>query len=417
MNRSLNRRVVITGMGSVTPLGNTVAETWEGICRGKSGIGRITRFDCTAFETKIAGELKGFDPLQYVNRKEQRRLDDFIIYALASAEMAMADAGLVIGAGEAERAGVIIGSAIGGIATIEKEKEAVLLGGPRKMSPFTVPAALANLAAGHVSIRFGAKGPINCSVTACASGTCSIGDAARIIAGGYADVMIAGGVDAAVTPLCVAGFNAMQAISTRNEEPEKASRPFDRDRDGFVISEGCGLVVLEALPRALEKGARIYGELAGYGSTSDAFHMAAPPPGHEGAARCMRAALHDAGIDASGIDYINAHGTATTLNDAYETEAIKAVFGEYARRLAVSSTKSMTGHLLGATGGLEAILALKAIGEGILPPTINLDNPDPACDLDYVPHQARKMEIRTAMSNTFGFGGVNAVLIFRKFER
>ena len=417
MNRSLNRRVVITGMGAVTPLGNTVAETWEGICRGKSGIGRITRFDCTAFETKIAGELKGFDPLQYVNRKEQRRLDDFIIYALASAEMAMADAGLVIGAGEAERAGVIIGSAIGGIATIEKEKEAVLLGGPRKMSPFTVPAALANLAAGHVSIRFGAKGPINCSVTACASGTCAIGDAARIIAGGYADVMIAGGVDAAVTPLCVAGFNAMQAISTRNEEPEKASRPFDRDRDGFVISEGCGLVVLEALPRALEKGARIYGELAGYGSTSDAFHMAAPPPGHEGAARCMRAALHDAGMDASGIDYINAHGTSTALNDAYETEAIKAVFGEYARRLAVSSTKSMTGHLLGATGGLEAILALKAIGEGILPPTINLDHPDPACDLDYVPHQARKMEIRTAMSNTFGFGGVNAVLIFRKFER
>jgi len=404
-------------MGAVTPLGNTVAETWEGICRGKSGIGRITRFDCTAFETKIAGELKGFDPLQYVNRKEQRRLDDFIIYALASAEMAMADAGLVIGAGEAERAGVIIGSAIGGIATIEKEKEAVLLGGPRKMSPFTVPAALANLAAGHVSIRFGAKGPINCSVTACASGTCAIGDAARIIAEGYADVMIAGGVDAAVTPLCVAGFNAMQAISTRNEEPEKASRPFDRDRDGFVISEGCGLVVLEALPRALEKGARIYGELAGYGSTSDAFHMAAPPPGHEGAARCMRAALHDAGMDASGIDYINAHGTSTALNDAYETEAIKAVFGEYARRLAVSSTKSMTGHLLGATGGLEAILALKAIGEGILPPTINLDHPDPACDLDYVPHQARKMEIRAAMSNTFGFGGVNAVLIFRKFER
>ncbi|MEK6654657.1 MAG: beta-ketoacyl-ACP synthase II [Thermodesulfobacteriota bacterium] len=413
----MNRRVVITGMGAVTPLGNTVAETWEGICRGKSGIGRITRFDCTAFETKIAGELKGFDPLQYVNRKEQRRLDDFIIYALASAEMAMADAGLVIGAGEAERAGVIIGSAIGGIATIEKEKEAVLLGGPRKMSPFTIPAALANLAAGHVSIRFGAKGPINCSVTACASGTCAIGDAARIIAGGYADVMIAGGVDAAVTPLCVAGFNAMQAISTRNEEPEKASRPFDRDRDGFVISEGCGLVVLEALPRALEKGARIYGELAGYGSTSDAFHMAAPPPGHEGAARCMRAALHDAGMDASGIDYINAHGTSTALNDAYETEAIKAVFGEYARRLAVSSTKSMTGHLLGATGGLEAILALKAIGEGILPPTINLDHPDPACDLDYVPHQARKMEIRAAMSNTFGFGGVNAVLIFRKFER
>ncbi|MBU2262382.1 MAG: beta-ketoacyl-ACP synthase II [Proteobacteria bacterium] len=412
----MKRRVVITGMGAVTPLGNTVAETWEGICRGSSGIGRITRFDCAVFETKIAGELKGFDPLLYVNRKEQRRMDDFIIYALASAEMAMADSGLTIGAAEAERTGVIVGSAIGGLATIEKEKEAVLSGGPRKMSPFTIPAVLANLAAGHVSIRFGAKGPINCSVTACASGTCAIGDSARLIAGGYADIMIAGGAEAAVTSLCVAGFNAMQAISTRNEEPQKASRPFDRDRDGFVISEGSGLVVLECLPRALERGARIYGELVGYGVTSDAFHMAAPPAGHEGAARCMRAALRDAGMDASEIDYINAHGTSTILNDAYETEAIKAVFGEHAGRLAVSSTKSMTGHLLGATGGIEAILALKAIGEGTLPPTINLDHPDPACDLDYVPHRARKREIRTAMSNTFGFGGVNAVLIFKKFE-
>jgi 3-oxoacyl-[acyl-carrier-protein] synthase II len=412
----LKRRVVITGMGAVTPLGNTAAETWEGIRAGRSGIGGITRFDCTAFETKIAGELKGFDPLQYVNRKERRRLDDFIIYALACGEMALADAGLTIGANEAERAGVIIGSSIGGLATIEKEKEGILSGGPRKMSPFTIPAVLANLAAGHVSIRCGAKGPINCSVTACASGTCAIGDAARLIAQGYADIMIAGGVDAAVTPLCVGGFNAMQAISTRNGEPQRASRPFDRDRDGFVISEGCGLVVLEALPRALEKGARIYGELAGYGGTSDAFHMAAPPPGHEGAARCMRAALNDAGMDPSGIDYINAHGTSTMLNDAYETEAIKAVFGEHAGRLAVSSTKSMTGHLLGAAGALEAILSLKAIVEGTLPPTINLDHPDPACDLDYVPHQARKAEIRTAMSNTFGFGGVNAVLIFKKFE-
>jgi len=412
----LKRRVVITGLGAVTPLGNSVAETWEGICRGKSGIAGITKFDCTLFETKIAGELKGFDPLRYVNRKELRRVDAFIVYALAASEMALADAGLTIGATEAERIGVVIGSAIGGLATIEKEKEAIFLGGPRKMSPFTIPAVLANLAAGHVSIRFGAKGPINCSVAACASGTCAIGDAFRIIAGGYADCMIAGGVDAAVTPLCVAGFNAMRAITKRNDEPEKASRPFDRDRDGFVISEGCGLVILESLPHALERGARIYGELAGYGNTSDAFHMAAPPDGHEGAARCMRAVLQDAGMDAAGIDYINAHGTGTLMNDAYETEAIKAVFGEYARRLAVSSTKSMTGHLLGATGGLEAILALKAIGEGVLPPTINLDYPDPDCDLDYVPHQARKAAIRTAMSNTFGFGGVNAVLIFRKFE-
>ncbi len=412
----MKRRVVITGMGAVTPLGNSVAETWEGICQGKSGIGKLTKFDCTAYETRIAGELKSFDPLQYVNKKEWRRLDDFIIYALAASEMALADAGLTIGATQAERTGVSIGSAIGGLATIEKEKEAILLGGPRKMSAFTIPAVLANLAAGHVSIRFGAKGPIGCSVTACSSGTCAIGDAARLIADGYADCMIAGGVEAAVTPMCVAGFNAMRALSKHNDEPEKASRPFDRDRDGFVIGEGCGLVILEALPQALNRGTRIYGEIAGYGNTSDAFHMAAPPPGHEGAVRCMKAALKDAGMEASEIDYINAHGTSTPLNDAYETEAIKAVFGEYARLLAVSSTKSMTGHLLGAAGGIETIFCTKAIDTGVLPPTINLDHPDPACDLDYVPHRARKRVIRTAMSNTFGFGGVNAVLIFRKFE-
>jgi 3-oxoacyl-[acyl-carrier-protein] synthase II len=412
----LKRRVVITGMGAVTPLGNSVAETWEGICRGKSGIGKLTKFDCTAYETRIAGELKGFDPLQYVNKKELRRLDDFIIYALAASEMALADAGLAIGATDAERTGVIIGSAIGGVATIEKEKEAILQGGPRKMSAFTIPAVLANLAAGHVSIRFGAKGPINCSVTACATGSTSIGDAARLIAEGHADCMITGGVEAAVTPMCIAGFNAMRAISKRNDEPEKASRPFDRDRDGFVLGEGCGLVILESLPRALNRGARIYGEIIGYGNTSDAFHMAAPPPGHEGAARCMRVALKDAGMEADEIDYINAHGTSTLLNDAYETEAIKTVFGEHARRLAVSSTKSMTGHLLGAAGGIETIFCVKAIETGVLPPTINLDHPDPTCDLDYVPHQARKAAIRAAMSNAFGFGGVNAVLIFRKFE-
>jgi 3-oxoacyl-[acyl-carrier-protein] synthase II len=411
----LKRRVVITGLGCVTPLGNSVAETWEGICRGESGIGPLTKFDCTAFETRIAGEIKGFDPLQYINKKELRRLDDFIVYSLAASEMAVADAGLVVSAGDAERTGVIIGTAIGGLTTIEREKE-MLLQGTRRMSPFTIPAVLGNLAAGHVSIRFGAKGPINCPVAACASGTCAIGDAARMIAGGYADVMIAGGVDAAVTPLCVAGFNAMKAISTRNDEPQKASRPFDRDRDGFVIGEGCGVVILEALPHAQARGARIYGELTGYGLTSDAFHMVAPPPGHEGAARCMRAALLDAALDGSRIDYINAHGTSTPLNDAYETEAIKTVFGPHARKLAVSSTKSMTGHLLGAAGGIEAIFCLKAIGEGLLPPTINLDHPDPDCDLDYVPHRARKQALRTAMSNTFGFGGVNAVLIFEKYE-
>ncbi len=412
----MKRRVVITGMGAVTPLGNTVAETWEGICLGRSGVAPITRFDCTAFETKIAGEVKGFDPLQYVGKKELRRFDDFIIYALAAAEMAMADAGLIIDEQKAERTGVIIGSAIGGLATIEKEKEAIFLGGPRKMATFTIPAVLANLAAGHVSIRFQAKGPISCTVTACASGSCAIGDAARVIANGYADIMIAGGVEAAVTPLCVAGFNAMRALSRRNDEPQRASRPFERDRDGFVIGEGSGVVVLEALSHAQERGARIQGELAGYGVTSDAFHMVAPPPGHEGAARSMKAALQDAVMDAAEVDYINAHGTSTPLNDVCETEAIKTLFAKHAQRLAISSTKSMTGHMLGAAGAVEAILCLKAIAEGVLPPTINLDHPDPACDLDYVPHQARKKEIRTAMSNTFGFGGVNAVLIFRKFE-
>ena len=412
----MKSRVVITGLGAVTPLGNNVAETWEAICRGKSGVTPITRFDCTSFETKIAAEVKGFDPLRYINKKELRRLDDFIIYALAAAEMAIADSGLVVGEEAAERTGVIIGSGIGGLATIEREKVAILQGGPRKMSPFTIPAVLANLAAGHVSIRFSAKGPINCTVTACSAGTCAIGDAARIITDGAADIMIAGGSEAAVTPMCVAGFNAMRAISRRNEEPEKASRPFDIDRDGFVIGEGSGIVILEALSHALKRGARIHGELVGYGLTGDAFHMAAPPPGHEGAVRAMKAALRDAGMDIAEIDYINAHGTSTPLNDAYETEALKTVFGEHAGRLAVSSTKSMTGHLFGAAGGVEAIFCLKAISEGVLPPTINLDHPDPACDLDYVPHRARKKAIRTAMSNSFGFGGVNASLIFQKFE-
>ncbi len=412
----MKRRVVITGLGAVTPLGNTVAETWEGICRGKSGAAPITRFDSTAFETKIAAEVKGFDPLRYLNKKELRRLDDFIIYALAAADMAMADADLIIGEERAERTGVIIGSGVGGLTTIEKEKVTLLQGGPRKMSPFTIPAILANLAGGHVSIRFGAKGPINCTVTACAAGTCAIGDAARLIADGYADIMIAGGTEAAVTPMCVAGFNAMRALSRRNDEPQKASRPFDRDRDGFLVSEGSGVVILEALSHALERGAKIQGELVGYGLTGDAFHMAAPPPGHEGAARAMKVALRDAGMDRTEIDYINAHGTSTLLNDACETDAIKTVFGEHATRLAVSSTKSMTGHMFGAAGAVEAIFCLKAISEGVLPPTINLDHPDSECDLDYVPHQARKKEIRTAMSNTFGFGGVNAVLIFRKWE-
>lgn len=411
----MRRRVVITGFGAVTPLGNTVRETWEALCAGESGIGEITKFDTRDFDTKIAGEIKNFDPLSFVNKKELRRLDDFIIYALASAEMAVSDAALSINDTNAEMVGVYIGSAIGGLGTMEKEKEQLLRCGPGKMSPFTIPSVLANLGAGHVSIRLRAKGPVNCSVTACASGTCAIGDASRTIAGGYADVMIAGGVDAAVTPLCVAGFNAMRAISINNAEPEKASRPFDVHRDGFVISEGCGLVVLEDLSTARQRGARIYAEIIGYGLTSDAFHFASPPRGHEGAARSIKAALAEAGIDPSEVDYINAHGTSTQVNDRYETEAIKTVFGEHSKVLAVSSTKSMTGHLLGAAGAVEAIIAAKAICEGLIPPTINLDHPDPACDLDYVPHRARKQEIGVAMSNTFGFGGVNAVLILKKF--
>ena len=411
----MKRRVVITGLGTVNPLGNSVRDSWGALCAGRSGIGPITKFDAADFQTRIAGELKNFDPLQFVNKKEHRRYDDFIIYALAAAEMALADAGLSIGNETAERTGVIIGSGIGGLITIEREKEAILRGGPRKISPFTIPGILANMAAGHVSIRFGAKGPINCTVTACAAGTNAIGEAFWMIQRGYADAMIAGGVEAAVCPMCVAGFNAMRAISVRNDRPEAASRPFDRDRDGFVIGEGCGLLILEEQSHALKRGARIYAELAGFGLSSDAFHMAAPPPGHEGAARSMRLALQDAGMAPEEIDYINAHGTSTPLNDLYETQAIKAVFGPHSRNVMVSSTKSMTGHLLGGAGGLEAIVCVKAIHEGVVPPTINLDHPDAECDLDYVPHQSRKRDVRAALSNTFGFGGVNAVLLFIKF--
>lgn len=409
----MKRRVVITGLGAVTPLGNSAEESWRAVCTGKSGIGRITKFDTASFNTKIAAEVKSFDPLQYVNKKECRRLDDFILYALAAAEMAFDDAGLAEIGGE--RSGVIIGSAIGGLATIEKEKETILQAGPRRVATFMIPAVLANLAAGHVSIRFGLKGPITCPATACAAGTNAVGDAFRMVRDGYADRMVAGGVEAAVTPLAVAGFNAMRALSTKNDEPEKASRPFDRKRDGFVIGEGCGLVVLEELAAALKRDAEIYGEVIGYGLTSDAFHLAAPPPGHEGAVRCMRTALSDGGVSPAEVDYINAHGTSTPLNDLYETQAVKTVFGEANPDVPVSSTKSMTGHMLGAAGGVEAVFTAMAIRDGMIPPTINLDEPDPECDLDYVPNRAREKEIRVAMSNTFGFGGVNATLVLKKF--
>lgn len=409
----MTRRVVITGMGAVTPLGNSVEESWKGACAGTSGIGLITKFDTTVFDTKIAGEVKAFDPLQYVNKKEYRRLDDFIVYALAAADMAVQDAGHTRIAGE--RSGVIIGSAIGGLATIEKEKETILQAGPRRVATFMIPAVLANLAAGHVSIRYGLKGPITCPTTACAAGTNAIGDAFRMIRDGYADLMITGGVEAAVTPLAVAGFNAMRTLSTKNDVPEKASRPFDRKRDGFVIGEGCGLLILEELSAALKRDAKIYGEVIGYGLTSDAYHLAAPPPGHEGAVRCMKEALADGRIAPEEVDYINAHGTSTLLNDLYEAQAIKTVFGATNPGIAVSSTKSMTGHMLGAAGGVEAIFTVKALQEGIMPPTINLDEPDPENDLDYVPHRARQKDMRFALSNTFGFGGVNASLVLKKY--
>ena len=412
----MKRRVVVTGLGALTPLGNSVSESWDGAVTGKSGIGPITKFDSSSYKSRIAGEIKNFDPSQFVNKQEIRRYDNFILYAVASSEMAMADAKLTISPELSVRTGVIIGSAIGGLSTLEEEFQILLShNNPRKIPPFIVPAILANLASGHVSIRFGAKGPINCTVTACAAGTSAIGDAYKTIAHGDADIMITGGVEAAITKLAVGGFAAMRALSQRNDEPQKASRPFDKDRDGFVIGEGCGIIILEELSVALNRGAHIYAELAGYGCTSDAFHVAAPPPGHEGAARSMRIAIKDAGLNPEDIDYINAHGTSTPLNDLYETQAINFLFGEHAKKLMVSSTKSMTGHMLGATGGVEAIFAIKALQEGIIPPTINLDNPGEGCDLDYVPNVARHKAINTAMSNTFGFGGVNGVLLFKKY--
>jgi len=411
----MKRRVVITGLGAVTPLGNTAAESWANAVAGKSGIGPITRIDASAMASRIAGEIKNFDPLQFIDKKEVRRQDKFTVYALAASQMAIDDAALTLGPDIAERVGVIIGSAIGGAATFEEEAVLLHTSGPRKISPFSVPAILANLASGHVSMRFGAKGPINCAVTACASGTSALGDAYKIIAYGDADAMIAGGVEAAVTPLSVGGFCAMRALSLRNDEPEKASRPFDKGRDGFVIAEGSGVVILEELSFALNRGAKIYAEIVGYGCTSDAYHLAAPPPGHEGAGRCMKVAIKDAGLQPSDIDYINAHGTSTPLNDLYEAQAIKALFGEHAKKLLISSTKSMTGHMLGGTGAVEAIFTVKALQEGIIPPTVNLNDPDEECDLDFVPNVSRRQDISTALSNSFGFGGVNAVLVFKKY--
>ncbi len=410
------RRVVVTGLGALTPLGNTADEFWSALTEGRSGIGPITRFDVTGYPTRIAGELKGFDELKYIDKKDARRLDPYLKYAMACSVMAVEDTGLDTGKVDATRFGVLIGSGIGGISTLLEGERTRLEKGFERVSPFVIPMLIVNMAAGLVSMRFGAKGPNSSVVTACATGNHALGDAYRIIQRGEADLMIAGGAEAIIVPLTIAGFCAMKAMSTRNDEPEKASRPFDADRDGFVCGEGGGIVVLEALEHAVRRDARIYGEIIGYGMTGDAHHMTAPDPEGDGAARAMQAALRDAGLAAGDIGYINAHGTSTPYNDKFETMAIKRVFGEHARRLAVSSTKSMTGHLLGAAGGIEAIATLLALHHGLLPPTINYETPDPDCDLDYVPNQARKQDVEVALSNAFGFGGTNATLVFRKYR-
>lgn len=410
------RRVVITGMGMITPLGIGVEKSWEGLLAGKSGIRVITQFDASGFATRIAGEVDGFVPEEYIEAKEIKKMDRFIHFALAASQMAMDDSGLKVTEENAERTGVIVGSGMGGLHAIEHYHSVFLEKGPRRISPFFIPMLIVNLAAGQISIRFGAKGPNSALATACATGSHAIGDAFKIIQRGDADVMIAGGTESVITPLGIGGFNAMKALSTRNDEPKKASRPFDLDRDGFIMGEGSGIVILESLESAMERGATIYAEVAGYGMTADAYHITAPSPNGEGAARCMKIALKDAGVDPSEVNYINAHGTSTKYGDEIETIAIKTVFGAHAYKMLVSSTKSMTGHLLGAAGGVEAVIATLSIHNDIVPPTINLDTPDPECDLDYVPGHASKTTVNYALSNSFGFGGTNACLLLKKFK-
>ena len=412
----MSRRVVVTGVGLVSSLGIGTVPTWEALCAGQSGIRAITRFDAEGFGSRIAGEVRGFDPLDFVQKKDVKKMDVFIQYAIAAAEFARADAGLDVTPEIASRVGVYLASGIGGFSTIEREHRALLKGGPRKISPFFIPAAIINLAAGHVSIRLGAKGPNSATCTACSASAHAVGDAFETIRRGDADVMVAGGSEAAITPMGVGGFAAMRALSTRNDEPIRASRPFDRERDGFVIGEGAGVIILEARDLALARGARIYAELVGYGMTGDAHHLTAPPEDGNGALRVMQLAIAQAGIAADQVDYVNAHGTSTPFNDRIETLAIKRCFGDHARTLAISSTKSMTGHLLGAAGGLEAGIAVLAIREQVIPPTINLENPDPDCDLDYVPHVKRTATIEYALSNSFGFGGTNASLLFKRHD-
>ena len=412
----MTRRVVVTGVGLLTPLGIGTEASWEAIRAGECGIGPITQFDAAAFSCRIAGEVKGFDPAQYIEKKEIKKMGRFIQFAIAAAECALSGSGLKITPDIAESVGVYIGSGIGGFEVIEREHQVLLEQGPRRISPFFIPATIINLASGYVSIRSGAKGPNSATATACTTSAHSIGDSYRLIQHGDAVAMICGGTEACITPMGIGGFAAMRALSTRNDEPLRASRPWDRDRDGFVVGEGAGILVLEDLEFARARGARILAELVGYGMSADAFHVTSPPPDGDGAFRVMRNAMRDADIGAERVDYVNAHGTSTDVGDRAETQAIKRAFGEYAYKIAVSSTKSMTGHLLGGAGGLEAGITVLAIRDQVAPPTINLENPDEGCDLDYVPLHARPMKIEYALSNSFGFGGTNGSLIFKRFE-
>jgi len=410
------KRVVVTGLGAITPIGNTLAEYWEGLLSGRNGIGPITLFDPSRHDCRIAGEVKGFSPHDYMDRKEAKRMDRFAQFAVSASKQALADAQFVINELNAEQVGVIIGTGVGGLKVLEDQQEVYLTRGPDRCSPFMIPMMIANMAAGLTAIHTGAKGPNSCTVTACAAGAHAVGDAFRLIQRGYAQAMICGGSEAAVTPLSVAGFSAARALSTRNDDPVHACRPFSSDRDGFVMGEGSGILLLEELEHALSRGARIYAEIVGYGMTCDAYHMTSPVPSGEGATRAMQLALKDAGLIPEQVSYINAHGTSTQVNDATETGAIKNALGEYAYKVAISSTKSMTGHLLGGSGGIEAVASVMAVANDQIPPTINLTNPDPACDLDYVPNHSRNQKLEVVLSNSFGFGGHNVTLAFKKYR-
>ncbi|MUG99982.1 beta-ketoacyl-ACP synthase II [Scytonema sp. UIC 10036] len=416
MTDFIRKRVVVTGVGAITPIGNTPAEYWEGLITGRNGIGEITLFDASRHDCRIAGEVKNFDPHEYMDRKEAKRMERFSQLGVAASKQALADAKFVINDLNAEQVGIIIGSGIGGIKVMEEQQTIYLNRGPDRCSPFMVPMMIANMAAGLTAIHTGAKGPNSCSVTACAAGSNAIGDAFRLVQGGYVQAMICGGCEAAVTPLSMAGFASARTLSKRNDDPSRASRPFDKDRDGFVMGEGAGILILEELQHALSRGARIYAEIVGYGMTCDAYHMTSPVPGGEGAARAIQLALKDGGLTPERVSYINAHGTSTPINDPTETAAIKLALGDHAYKVAVSSTKSMTGHLLGGSGGIEAVATVLAIANNRIPPTINLENPDEGCDLDYVPNTSRAAHVEVALSNSFGFGGHNVTLAFKKYD-